>query len=178
MVAYSLIVNLLETQMSLMQLLCSIHLSGCRHELAVEVLNAYESTLEGDVMPSERYEHSEMLLYRASILEESGQTKEALEGLDKSKDLILDKLGALDLKARLLMQHGDLEKAQAVYYKLLSINPDNYRYHDGLKEVLTLSKKASVVRIVAFTCDMNRPILSIRMRCAKQERTVDQRHLA
>jgi len=119
------------------------HLAGT-HELAVEVLNAYESTLEGDVMPSERYEHSEMLLYRASILEESGQTKEALEGLDKSKDLILDKLGALDLKARLLMQHGDLEKAQAVYYKLLSINPDNYRYHDGLKEVLTLSKKASV----------------------------------
>lgn len=35
--------------------------------------------------PSEAYEHSEMILYRAVVLEEGGQTQEALAYLDASK---------------------------------------------------------------------------------------------
>lgn len=41
--------------------------------------------LQEEVPPSEAYEHSEMILYRALVLEEGGQVKEALEYLDSSK---------------------------------------------------------------------------------------------
>jgi hypothetical protein len=37
------------------------------------------------VPPSEAYEHSEMILYRALVLEEGGQIQEALAYLDTSK---------------------------------------------------------------------------------------------
>ena len=46
----------------------------------------YLSMLHQEVVPpSEAYEHSEMLLYRALILEEGGQVQEALAYLDECK---------------------------------------------------------------------------------------------
>ena len=44
------------------------------------------ATLHQEVVPaSEAYEHSEMLLYRALILEEGGRAQEALAYLDECK---------------------------------------------------------------------------------------------
>ena len=41
--------------------------------------------MQEEVPASEAYEHSEMLLYRALILEEGGQLEEALAYLQESK---------------------------------------------------------------------------------------------
>ena len=38
--------------------------------------------LQEEVMPNEKYEHSEMLLYRAMVLDEGGKHTEALTHLD------------------------------------------------------------------------------------------------
>lgn len=64
------------------------------------MLNTYEGTIEGDVPASEKYEHSEMLLYRTSILEEEGQAAAALAGLEKEK-------GVRALSPRLLQRSPD-----------------------------------------------------------------------
>jgi hypothetical protein len=38
----------------------------CRQHVAVEIISAYEKTVE-EYPENERYEHSEMLLYKASL---------------------------------------------------------------------------------------------------------------
>lgn len=62
------------------------HLNGSC-DLAVQVLNTYEGTIEGEIPASEKYEHSEMLLYRSSILEEEGKAQAALAELEKEQEV-------------------------------------------------------------------------------------------
>ena len=60
--------------------------SCCRnHEVAVNVIKGYEGSVEVSELTAEAYEHSEMLLYKASLLEEGGNPQAALEQLDASK---------------------------------------------------------------------------------------------
>ncbi|MCO5594656.1 hypothetical protein L7F22_048689 [Adiantum nelumboides] len=56
---------------------------------AVDILVAYEGTLEEDYPPdNERYEHSEMLLYKVSLLEEAGDVGKALGELNNKSTKI------------------------------------------------------------------------------------------
>ncbi|BBG99035.1 tetratricopeptide repeat-containing protein [Prunus dulcis] len=90
---------------------------------AVEILEAYEGTLEDDYPPdNERCEHGEMLLYKISLLEECNLIERALEELHKKETKILD----------------HLEEGAELYRILLSMNPDNYRYYQGLQKCLGL----------------------------------------
>ncbi|XP_010539518.1 PREDICTED: N-alpha-acetyltransferase 15, NatA auxiliary subunit-like isoform X2 [Tarenaya hassleriana] len=106
---------------------------------AVEILEAFEGTLEDDYPPeNERCEHSEMLLYKVSLLEESGSFERALEQLHKKEPKIVDKLAYKELEVSLLTKLGRLEEANKLYRVLLSMNPDNYRYYEGLQKCLGL----------------------------------------
>nr|XP_024371729.1 N-terminal acetyltransferase A complex auxiliary subunit NAA15-like isoform X2 [Physcomitrium patens] len=108
--------------------------------MAVSILDAYEGTLEEDFPPeSERYEHSEMLLYKATVLEEAGQPEKAFEELAKNEGKIVDKLGLREHKASLLLQINRSAEAEDIYRKLLDINPDNYLYYEGLQKCLGLT---------------------------------------
>ena len=49
----------------------------------------------------EKYENSELYLFKAMVLEECGQQAEALEYIDKVKTKIVDKLGMLEMQGRL-----------------------------------------------------------------------------
>jgi len=118
------------------------HLAGS-YELAVQVLDSYEGTIEGEIPYSERYEHSEMLLYRTTILEESGKVDEALASLDKAKEQVVDTLSFLAQRARLLIKKGDAKGAEATYRELIEINPDNHRYHEGLHIAMDLAPSES-----------------------------------
>ncbi|KAL4568461.1 hypothetical protein LXL04_024074 [Taraxacum kok-saghyz] len=63
---------------------------------AIDILEAYEGTLEDDYPPeSERCEHGEMLLYKISLLEECGLLEKALKELRKREFKIVNKLDAL-----------------------------------------------------------------------------------
>jgi hypothetical protein len=48
---------------------------------------------------------------------------------------IVDKLAMTEQRARLLRVAGDLPASEAAYRQLLVVNPDNYLYHDGLRQV-------------------------------------------
>ncbi|KAF9690047.1 hypothetical protein SADUNF_Sadunf01G0155300 [Salix dunnii] len=106
---------------------------------AVEILEAYEGTLEDDYPPdNERCEHGEMLLYKTSLLEECNSHERALEELHKKESKIVDKLTLKEQEVSLLVKLGRLEEAAELYKALLSINPDNYRYCEGLQRCVGL----------------------------------------
>ncbi|XP_018632751.1 N-terminal acetyltransferase A complex auxiliary subunit NAA15 isoform X2 [Nicotiana tomentosiformis] len=106
---------------------------------AVDILEAYEGTLEDDYPPeNERCEHGEMLLYKISLLEEYGFLERALEELHKKESKIVDKLGYKEQEVSLLLKLGRFEEGERLFRVLLSMNPDNYRYYEGLQRCLGL----------------------------------------
>ncbi|XVF26699.1 hypothetical protein REPUB_Repub14bG0040800 [Reevesia pubescens] len=106
---------------------------------AVEILEAYEGTLEDDYPPdNERCEHGEMLLYKISLLEECGFLERALEELHKKEPKIVDKLTYKEQEVSLLVKLGLLEEGANLYKALLTMNPDNYRYYEGLQKCFGL----------------------------------------
>ncbi|KAG9459346.1 hypothetical protein H6P81_003854 [Aristolochia fimbriata] len=106
---------------------------------AIEILEAYEGTLEDDYPPeSERCEHGEMLLYKISIMEECGFLERALDELHKKEAKIVDKLAFKEQQVSLLVKLGHLEEGEKIYRSLLSMIPDNYRYYEGLQKCLGL----------------------------------------
>jgi tetratricopeptide (TPR) repeat protein len=97
--------------------------------MAVKILEAYEGTLEEDSPPdNERYEHSEMLLYKATLLEEAGDPHKALDELSKKESKIVDKRGIREHRASLYLQLNYVNEAEEAYRQLLDVNPDNYGY--------------------------------------------------
>nr|KYP36617.1 NMDA receptor-regulated protein 1 [Cajanus cajan] len=106
---------------------------------AIEILEAYEGTLEDDYPPeNERCEHGEMLLYKISLLEECGFFEKALEELQKKELKIVDKLAYKEQEVSLLVKLDCLEEGEKLYRALLSMNPDNYRYYEGLQKCVGL----------------------------------------
>ncbi|XP_008809145.3 N-terminal acetyltransferase A complex auxiliary subunit NAA15-like isoform X2 [Phoenix dactylifera] len=106
---------------------------------AIDILEAYEGTLEDDYPPdNERYEHGEMLLYKISLLEECGLLKKALEEMHKKEAKIVDKLAYREQMASILVKLGCLEEGEKIYRSLLFMNSDNYRYFIGLQKCLGL----------------------------------------
>ncbi|KMZ70167.1 putative NMDA receptor-regulated protein [Zostera marina] len=106
---------------------------------AVEILEAYEGTLEEDYPPdNERCEHGEMLLYKTSLLEECGLLERALEELQKKEPKIVDKLAFKEQQVSLLVKLGRLEEGEKIYRSLLFMNPGNYKYYFGLQKCLGL----------------------------------------
>ncbi|CAH8355923.1 unnamed protein product [Eruca vesicaria subsp. sativa] len=106
---------------------------------AVEILEAFEGTLEDDYPPeNELCEHTEMILYKVSLLEESGAFGKALEELHKKEPKLVDKLSYKEHEAFLLSKLGRPAEADKLYRVLLSMNPDNYRYYEGLQKCFGL----------------------------------------
>ncbi|CAM0881720.1 unnamed protein product [Alopecurus aequalis] len=114
------------------------HLSS-NSSKAIEVLEAYEGTLEDDYPPeNERYEHGEMLLYKISLLEECGMLDRALEEMHKMESKIVDKLSFREQMACILLKLGRFEEAEKIYRSLLLMNPDNYKYFIAVQKCLGL----------------------------------------
>ncbi|CAI0474475.1 unnamed protein product [Linum tenue] len=117
----------------------SSHLFFTSASKAVEILEAYEGTLEDDYPPdNERCEHGEMLLYKVSLLEECGSHERAFDELQKKQFKIVDKLSFKEQEVTLLVKLGRLEEGANLYKALLSMNPDNYRYYEGLQKCVGL----------------------------------------
>ncbi|KAF9922180.1 N-alpha-acetyltransferase 16, NatA auxiliary subunit [Linnemannia zychae] len=106
-------------------------------ELGVKVLTTYEETLK-DIPSTPDYEHSEMLLYHNSLLEEAGEIQAALDHLDTIEKQVCDRKALKEYRAKYLLALGRLEEAEAAYRALLKINPDNMAYFDGLRKSLGL----------------------------------------
>ncbi|KAG2599104.1 hypothetical protein PVAP13_5KG457000 [Panicum virgatum] len=106
---------------------------------AIEVLEAYEGTLEDDYPPdNERYEHNEMLLYKISLFEECGMLDRALEEMQKKESKIVDKLSFKEQMASVLFKLGRFDESESIYRSLLFMNPDNYKYFIAVQKCLGL----------------------------------------
>lgn len=116
------------------------HLLG-NHEVAATIIESYEGTVKGEIKPNETYEHGEILLYKASILEEGEKFDEALDALRsaESSGYLRDVLYVLETRSRLALKKGKYDEAENGYRKLLSINTENHRYHTGLQAAVLKS---------------------------------------
>lgn len=106
------------------------HLAGNLTD-AENVLTTYEETLK---TPPSRgdMEHSEAVLYKNTIIAESGDLEKALEHLDSVGKKCADILAVMELRADYLLRSGRNSEAAAAYEALLDRNPDNSNYYDGL----------------------------------------------
>ncbi|KAL4856126.1 N-terminal acetyltransferase A complex auxiliary subunit [Chlorella vulgaris] len=122
------------------------HLNG-HHEVAAKVLESFTATVdeEGRGSDSEAYEHSEMALYKALVLEEGGMYADALAVLEEgtAAKRLRDPLGVKEQQARLFLALGRQEAAEAAYRGLVAINTENYNYHAGLQAALKLPTAAA-----------------------------------
>ena len=80
---YQLLQNRANNRTNWLGFAVAHHLSS-NYDLAVQVLEAYESTVE-EVPDAEAYEHSELLLYKAMVLQEGGRAQDALQLLVASQ---------------------------------------------------------------------------------------------
>nr|XP_017224778.1 PREDICTED: N-terminal acetyltransferase A complex subunit nat1-like [Daucus carota subsp. sativus] len=86
---------------------------------AVEILESYEKS-QADVSEG-------MLLYKISLLEESGNIEKALKELLNKKSVIVDNVAFKEQHVSLLVKLNELSEAKKIYMELLSQNPENYR---------------------------------------------------
>ncbi|KAF9575720.1 N-alpha-acetyltransferase 16, NatA auxiliary subunit [Mortierella alpina] len=122
-------------------------------ELGVKVLAAYEDTLK-DLPSTPDYEHSEMLLYHNSLLEETGDVQAALDHLVSIEKHVCDRKAIMEKRAKYLFELGRLNEAETGYRALLALNPDNVAYFEGLRkslglggEQMTAEKEAKVLEM-------------------------------
>lgn len=117
------------------------HQLAGRPETAASVLETFLDAA-AEPPPAERYEHSELLLYRAELLEAAGRAGDALALLQACAPRLVDKPSLNEALARLHLATGDWPAAEAVYRQMLGRNPDCAAYHAGLR--CALLQRASV----------------------------------
>lgn len=91
-------------------------------------------------MPS-NFETSELLMYHNSLIEETGDYKAALEHLESIKDKVTDKRGAKEKRAFYLHKLGQAAEAESAYRLLISENPHDRAYVQGLLTVKGLNTR-------------------------------------
>ena len=114
------------------------HLAG-NYKSAEHILNTYEETLKSPP-PRTDIEHSEAVLYKNSIIAESGATERALKHLDEILKGNLDRAAVLELRAKYLLDLGRNEEAAHAYKTLLERNSEYRAYYDGLEKALELDR--------------------------------------
>ncbi|OWB57853.1 hypothetical protein B5S28_g3828 [[Candida] boidinii] len=101
------------------------------YKAAEKVLNKIDELIASKLREEDYYEHSECLLYKNSIITESGDYEHALEDLleiEKS-DKVFDKLSLLEYKAKLYLLLGKKKESSLIYRQLLKVNPDCSHYY-------------------------------------------------
>ncbi|QKX55786.1 uncharacterized protein TRUGW13939_02884 [Talaromyces rugulosus] len=139
--------SMLQSRPSLRQnwtaLAIAHHLAGNLTE-AENVLNTFEETLKTPP-PRADMEHSEAVLYKNSIIAESGDLERALEHLETAGKRSSDTLAVLEMRADYLFRLGRKADAEAAYTALLERNSENSNYYDSLikaKEIAPTDHKS------------------------------------
>ncbi|KAJ3030244.1 hypothetical protein HDV00_008997 [Rhizophlyctis rosea] len=123
-----------------------------KYDTAVKVLDSYEESLKEQQTDNivEKWENSELLMYKIMVLEEGGELEKALESLNDVRTKVVDQRSWKEARgshvhalrkrvsgfssfpiARIFLKLK-LTEAEVEYRKLLSDNPDNIAYLDGL----------------------------------------------
>ncbi|KAF2189796.1 TPR-like protein [Zopfia rhizophila CBS 207.26] len=114
------------------------HLAG-DYRSAEHVLRTYEDTLKTPP-PKSDIEHSEAVLYKNTIIAESGDTERALEHLEEILKNNLDRTSVMELRAKYLLELGKKEEAEKAYRSLLDRNNEYRAYYEGLEKSVGLDR--------------------------------------
>ncbi|KAI1436137.1 tetratricopeptide [Xylaria sp. CBS 124048] len=112
------------------------HLAGDLAQ-AEKVLTTYEESLKAPASPTD-YENSEAVLYKNSIIAETGDYQRALDHLESIAKYSLDPLAVLELRAQYLAKLGKNDEAIKAYRALLNRNPEHPEYYTNLTELMGL----------------------------------------
>jgi N-alpha-acetyltransferase 15/16, NatA auxiliary subunit len=116
----------------------ALHLSGDLAE-AENVLHKYEETLR-TAPPKTDIEHAEAVLYKNTIIAESGDIARALEHIQSVYKTALDKTSVMELKAQYLLKLDRKEEAEEAYRLLLARNPEKKEYYLALEKAMGLDR--------------------------------------
>ncbi|RMZ87152.1 hypothetical protein DV736_g5620, partial [Chaetothyriales sp. CBS 134916] len=105
------------------------HLAG-NYETAENVLTTYEDTLKSKPSRADM-EHWEAVLYKNSIIAESGDLEKALEHLDAVGKRSPDVLAVMEMRADYLLRLDRKTEAEEAYAALLDRNPEDSAYYEG-----------------------------------------------
>ncbi|TFY68467.1 hypothetical protein EVG20_g3546 [Dentipellis fragilis] len=147
--------HLVETRHTLLQLRPSLRQNWMALAVAYH-LNGNLADAKKNV-PDYDFEQSETLLYHVRLLEELGETSDALALLDvnaKSR-VIVDRVSIMEIRARLISKLGMTDEAEQAWRTLIQHNPDGLDYYRGLLrckgidlEALTDSTRAEALHIL------------------------------
>ncbi|KAI1171594.1 tetratricopeptide [Nemania sp. FL0916] len=112
------------------------HLAGDLVQ-AEKVLTTYEESLKSAPSHAD-YENSEAVLYKNSVIAETGDYQRALDHLESISKHNLDRLAVLELKAEYLAKLGKTEEAANAYRSLIDRNSEHAEYYNKLEGVLGL----------------------------------------
>ncbi|GAB0493801.1 hypothetical protein MMPV_005086 [Pyropia vietnamensis] len=109
------------------------HLSGDT-ATAVRVIDSYISSFKDSESadPDSDYQASEVVLYKAMLLEEGGDLAATVAHLDSVRGVVVDSVQWRERRARVLHRLGRFVAAEADLRHLLDLNPDNRAYHRAL----------------------------------------------
>lgn len=123
------------------------HLAGDL-EKAINVIDAFdavEKEKEKDEKKEheaeEKYERSEVLLYKNLILEETGDYPRALKHLEEVENELVDREEVTQRKADYYFALGKFEDSARMYRSLVKGNPENWNFHSGLLVALKIIPK-------------------------------------
>jgi tetratricopeptide (TPR) repeat protein len=124
------------------------HLNG---DLAAaeDILHRYEETLKQPPSKNDM-EHQEAVLYKNTIIAESGDVQRALEQLDAFYKNAIDRVAVMELKAEYLLRLEKTDEAEKAYRALLNRNTERRAYFVGLEKArgLDRSKKDDQEKLV------------------------------
>eukprot|EP01105_Mastigella_eilhardi_P025141 TRINITY_DN6730_c0_g1_i1.p1 TRINITY_DN6730_c0_g1~~TRINITY_DN6730_c0_g1_i1.p1 ORF type:complete len:863 (+),score=286.74 TRINITY_DN6730_c0_g1_i1:81-2591(+) len=141
-------------------------------------LNVLDKYLEILTRPKEpQYEYSEQLLYKLTLLEEAGLYNNALDFVEANQNMIVDKLGVRQLKARLFL-HTNKKMAEEIYRGLIETNTENCDYHQGLLASLSLdTAPAQPEQLAEYESKITALYVSLRNNYPKSHQCVLQQLL-
>jgi tetratricopeptide (TPR) repeat protein len=116
----------------------AMHLSG---DLAgaEDVLKKFEETLK-QPPPKGDLENQEAVLYKISVIAESGDVQRALEQVDAVYKTAVDRTAVMEMRAEYLLKLDKKEEAEKAYRALLDRNAERRAYFEGLEKSLGLDK--------------------------------------
>lgn len=117
---------------------------------AYNTLSKIEDIIRDHLQELDRYEQSECVLYKNTIIAEAGDHARALETLEKDDAEIRDRTSFLEMKAKYLLLLGKKKDASLVYRTLLQRNPDNAGYYHLLETALETSNGALETRLALY----------------------------
>ncbi|KAI9268981.1 NMDA receptor-regulated protein 1-domain-containing protein [Phascolomyces articulosus] len=155
--------SLIETRTQLLQqrptnppfwigLAVAYQLAG-KPDKALNVLTSHEESVK-DI--GSKIEHSELLMYHNSLLEEMGDYKAAIEHLDKVENQVMDKRAAREKRAFFQSKLDQKDEAEKGYWNLVAENPHDVAYIKALMALKGLddeSKRADAYRFLTETYD-------------------------